>query len=161
MHINPDHFLLTDAGRVTTHARNNVAWKESYRAFHRALAAAEPDTEVYVLIGPQGAGKSSWATSAAVALPRAIFWDAILVRVRERAPILAAAESRGLRSVAVWFRTPLDLCLERNAARPADEIVGEQGIRNVFAALEPPTTDEGFDRIIDVFPTELALARGR
>lgn len=153
MHINPDHFLQTDAGRVMTHERNNEAWRQSYRAFHRALAAAGTDTEVYVLIGAQGSGKSTWARAALARAPHAIVFDAILAKYRERAPIVAATEARGLKTIAVWFRTPLDLCLARNAARPADEVVPEQALRNVFAAIEPPTAEEGFDRIIEVLPT--------
>src|SRR5689334_10537937 len=107
MHINPDHFLQTDAGRVTTHARNNEAWRESYRAFHRALAEARPGTEVYVLVGPQGAGKSTWARQLQQRVPDAIVFDAILVRDRERSPIVAAAAARGFKTIAVWFDAPL------------------------------------------------------
>jgi predicted kinase len=152
MHINPDHFLETDAGRVTTHERNNEAWRLSYRALHRALAVADPDTEVYVLVGAQGSGKSTWARALLRSRPRVIVFDAILVKDRERSPILAAAEAKGLKAIAVWFKTPLSVCLIRNAARPIDEVVPEQAIRNVFAAVEPPTLSEGFDRVIEVQP---------
>lgn len=152
MHINPDHFLETESGRVTTHERNNEAWRQAYRAFHQALAAAEEQTEVYVLIGAQGSGKSTWARELARTLPQAIIFDAILVKHRDRSPILAAAEARGLKSVAVWFRTPLELCLARNASRPPDEVVAEQAIRNVFAATEAPRLTEGFARVVEVRP---------
>jgi predicted kinase len=150
MHINPDHYLETEAGRVITHDRNNDAWKQSYRALHQALANAAPDTKVYVLVGAQGAGKSTWAREFARQNPRAIIFDAILVKNRERTPILAAAEARGVKAVAVWFRTPLEACLERNAAREADEVVPDQGVKNVFAAIEPPSTSEGFEQVIEV-----------
>lgn len=150
MHINPDHFLQTEAGRVTTRTRNNEAWRESYRAFYQALAVAGPETEVYVLVGAQGSGKSTWAVQAARDLPNAIIFDAILVTHRERCPILAAVEARGLKAIAVWFKTPLSTCLARNAARPHDEIVPEVGIRNVFAAIEPPSLFEGFDEVHEI-----------
>ncbi|RRS02893.1 hypothetical protein EIP75_18210 [Aquabacterium soli] len=39
---------------------------------------------------------------------------------------------------------------ERNRGRPPDEIVDEQAIRNVFAAMEPPGLDEGFAQVIEV-----------
>jgi len=152
MHINPDHFLQTETGRVTTHARNNEAWSESYRAFHRALAAAGPDTGVYVLVGAQGSGKSTWAAQAALEQPQAIIFDAILVTHRERCPILAAAQARGLKTIAVWFKTPLAICLARNASRPPDEIVPETGIRNVFAGIEPPSLREGFVEVLQIYP---------
>ncbi len=156
MHINPDHFLETDSGRVTTHERNNEAWRQSYRSFHRALAAAAPGTKVYLMVGAQGSGKSTWARNLARDEPDAIIFDAILVRHRERSPIVAAAEARGLPVVAVWFRTPLELCLARNAARPADEVVPEAAVRNVFAAIEPPDPSEGFVSVIEVPPAGAA-----
>jgi predicted kinase len=150
MHINPDHFLETDSGRVTTHDRNNEAWRESYKAFHRASAGAGPESEVYVLIGAQGSGKSTWAKRLALTRPQAIVFDALLVRYRERVPIVAAAEARGLETIAVWFKTPLAECLARNASRPPDEVVPEQIVKNVFAALEPPVLSEGFARVIEI-----------
>jgi predicted kinase len=154
VHINPDHFLETNAGRLTTHDRNNEAWRQAYKAFHQALACAGPNTEVYVLVGAQGSGKSTWARQLIRAVPQAIIFDAILVKHRERSPIVAAAEAKGVKTVAVWFKAPLAGCLARNAARPPDEIVPEQAVRNVFAALEPPSVSEGFDRVIEVQPDE-------
>jgi predicted kinase len=150
MHINPDHYLDTESGRVTTHDRNNEAWRQSYRAFHRALTNAGPDTKVYVLVGAQGAGKSTWARELARKDQQAIIFDAILVKHRERSPILAAAEAKAIKTVAVWFKTSLEECLARNAARAADEVVPDQAVRNVFAAIEPPSTSEGFERVLEV-----------
>jgi predicted kinase len=150
MHINPDHFLQTESGRVATHDRNNEAWRLSFRALHQALAEAGSLTKVYVLVGAQGAGKSTWAKELARKEPQAIIFDAILVKHRERSPIVAAAEAKGVGAVAVWFRTPLAECLMRNAARAQDEVVPDQAVRNVFAAVEPPTLAEGFEQVIEV-----------
>jgi len=154
VHINPDHFLETPAGRVMTHERNNEAWRLSYRALHQALADAGPETAVYVLVGAQGSGKSTWARRLLHAQPHAIVFDAILVKHRERSPIVAAAEARGVRAVAVWFRTPLAVCLARNSARPPDEVVPEHAVSNVYAAMEPPSRSEGFERVIEVLADE-------
>ena len=105
---------------------------------------------MYVLVGAQGSGKSTWAAQVARDHPSAIIFDAILVTHRERCPILAATEACGLKAIAVWFKTPLSVCLARNAARPHDEIVPEIGIRNVFAAIEPPSRLEGFDEVLEI-----------
>jgi predicted AAA+ superfamily ATPase len=60
-HINPDHFLQTETDRVIRPERNARAWQQSYDAFDDALLRATDATTVYVLVGPQGAGKSTWA----------------------------------------------------------------------------------------------------
>lgn len=150
MHINPDHFLQTPVGRLTTPERNAEAWKQCFAALELAVDGAAPGSKVYVLIGPQGSGKSTWARRRQSEEPSAIIFDAILVKHSERLPILESARRRGLDVIAVWFRTPLDVCLARNAARPLDEIAIEQGLRNVHKALEPPSSSEGFTRILMV-----------
>ncbi len=150
MHINPDHFLQTTAGRVTTPERNAEAWTQCFAALDVALEASDPSTMVYVLVGPQGSGKSTWARQRAADEPNAILFDAILVKRSERSPILTRARDRGIPAIAVWFRTPLDICLARNATRPADEVASEQGIKNVYAAVEAPTQSEGFAEVIEV-----------
>lgn len=150
MHINPDHFLETPEGRLTTPERNVEAWEKCYVALDGALAVATASTKLYVLVGAQGSGKSEWARQRAKEEPGAVFFDAILVKRAERAPILAAARRFGVPATAVWLQTPLDICLRRNAARPPDEVANERGLRNVFAALEPPDSSEGFADVIEV-----------
>jgi predicted kinase len=150
VHINPDHFLQTAAGRVTTPERNAEAWKKCFAAYDAALQDSDLSTRVYLLIGPQGSGKSTWARRKTLEEPHSIFFDAILVKESERSPILAKARERGLPTVAVWFRTPLAVCLARNSARPTDEIAAEQGIRNVYAAIESPSHSEGFAELVEV-----------
>jgi hypothetical protein len=150
MHINPDHFLETHAGRVTTRERNEVAWEQCFHALDLALHNANLGTKVYVMIGSQGAGKSTWVLKNSMTLAEAIVFDAILVKRSERKPIIDAAKAHGVQLVAVWLKTPLELCIARNAKRPSDEIVSERAILNVYAAIEPPSLEEGFSEIIEV-----------
>lgn len=150
MHINPDHFLSATGGRVVTDERNAAAWVKCHAALDSALETSSRDATLYVLVGAQGSGKSTWARAKTIEDPAAIVFDAILVRRTERAPLLAAAMRHGVAAVAVWFRAPLELCVARNAARPPDEVANESGLRNVFAALEPPTAEEGFARIVEL-----------
>jgi len=154
VHINPDHFLETENGRVITHELNLAAWAKCFAALDAALHVAVPSTRLYVLVGPQGAGKSTWAADRHRSEPDAIFFDAILVKRSERGPILAAARAHSAGAIAVWLRTPLDICIARNSARPEDEVVAERAIRNVHAAVEPPSLEEGFERIIEVHASE-------
>jgi predicted kinase len=115
-----------------------------------ALRNADPSTKVYVLVGSQGAGKSTWARSVASTFLRPIVFDAILVKKTERQPILAAARARSVETIAVWFKTPLEVCIARNASRPPDEVVPVQAVRNVHSAIEPPSIAEGFSQVIEV-----------
>ena len=151
-HINPDHFLQTETGRVITPELNVEAWKRSFEAFDAALLCSTEATTFYLLVGPQGAGKSTWARTLAQSDPQAIIFDAILVKKSEREPLIRSASAYPISIIAVWFRTPLETCLARNAARPEDEVVPERGVRNVHAAVEPPTIAEGFHSIIEIFP---------
>lgn len=159
MHINPDHFLETPDGRVVTPERNAVAWEQCFAALDAALRERSSRSVVYVMIGSQASGKSTWARGKHREDPDAIIFDAILVKRVERQPILLAAEKRRVPVAAVWLQTPLQVCVERNAARPLTELVNEQGLRNVFAALEPPQLSEGFSRIIEVEYTHMPILR--
>lgn len=148
MHINPDHFLQTASGRVFTRERNREAWTESFAALDRTLAQATEQTRLYVMIGAQGSGKTTWARKQVEQDRHSIIFDALLVKRAERAILLTAAKQRNVQAFAVWLQTPLNLCLSRNANRPADEVVPEEAIRNVFSILEVPTQEEGFFQII-------------
>ena len=157
MHINPDHFLETPEGRVITPERNAWAWEECNRVLHETLRNASPPSSLYVMVGAQASGKSTWARRKQSDEPEAIIFDAILVKRSEREPILTAAARHRIPAVAVWLRTTLDECVERNSQRTPNEMVNERGLRNVFAALEPPEVDEGFSAIVEVHCGEGAV----
>src|SRR5262245_11123444 len=150
MHINLDDFLDTGSGRIWTAARNAEAWTRSFAALAGALEQATDKTTVYVLIGPQASGKTTWARAKAAEDPNAVLFDAILVKKSERLPILTSARAANVPVVAVWLKTPLDVCVARNAARSISELCNEDGLRNVFAALEPPSLEEGFAAVQEV-----------
>ena len=67
-----------------------------------------------------------------------------LIRMH-RAAYLEIARGHDAQAEALWFDTPLDTCLVRNAARSRQ--VPEEVMQEMAAAFEPPTVDEGFDRI--------------
>ncbi|ENW97738.1 AAA family ATPase [Acinetobacter sp. NIPH 298] len=148
MHINPDHYLETDSGRVFTAERNQIAWAKCFDDFENEVINNSSVRMVYVLIGCQAAGKSTWADKKIKEEPYNIVFDAILVKKVERAPILDIAAQKNLQCIAVLFKTDLAICLERNAQRTIDKMVDEQALKNVFAAIEAPSLDEGFTNII-------------
>nr|USU32815.1 kinase [Methylobacterium sp. OTU13CASTA1] len=104
---------------------------------------------IVVVCGVQGAGKTTWIVAQPKAAP-VIYFDAALPGIRHRAKLLDIARSHGVGIDAVWIRTPLDTALQRNALRPADEIVPVAAILSVANQFEEPTTREGFDRVVIV-----------
>ncbi len=150
MHINPDHFLQTENGRIINAELNRLAWQRAHLALSEALLVTPKPSRLYVLIGAQGAGKSTWAKSTRLVEPGAVIFDAILVQRCERESLIQAAKKHGVDAVATWFTTSLEDCLARNQLRPDDEMVPENAIRNVFKALQPPRLSEGFTEILVV-----------
>ena len=153
MHVlNPDDYLRGPEGlRVFTHERNEAAWEKLYADLERLLSGATPETRLFVVMGVQGGGKTTWVRENQALLgPSAVVLDAALPAERHRARALSLAKRSGVRAVGVWVKTSLELALARNTARPADEVVPEEAIRSVFGLLEGPSHEEGFDEVMVV-----------
>lgn len=71
--------------------------------------------------------------------------DATNLTRMHRRPFLELAARYGARAEAVWFATPLEVCLERNARR--ERRVPEDVMRAMAEAFEEPSEEEGFARI--------------
>jgi len=149
--FNPDDYLHTAEGRIYTEERNAAAWEQLYADLDSLLSTAEHQTRLFVVMGVQGGGKTTWIRSNFEALgPSAVFMDAAVPARRHRARAVALARRCGVRTVAVWINTPLGQALTQNAQRPDDEVVPEFAVRSVFGLLEAPSPDEGFDEVIVV-----------
>jgi predicted kinase len=132
--------------------------------------------ELVVMVGLQGSGKSTWvrdhlaATHAVVSKdhwPRARrrearqrrVVDALLAAGRnvvvdntnptpaDRAPLVALARVHRAAARAVHLDVPLQVCLDRNAAREGRARVPVVGVLATRGRLVAPSTDEGFDRV--------------
>ena len=149
--FNPDDYLQTAEGRIYTEERNAAAWEQMYADLESLLSTAEPQARLFVVMGVQGGGKTTWIRSNYEALgPSAVFMDAAVPARRHRARAVGLARRCGVRTVAVWINTPLGQALTQNAQRPDDEVVPEFAVRSVFGLLEAPSPDEGFDEVIVV-----------
>lgn len=154
--INPDDFLLTPTGRLWTPERNEVAWKQAYAALTSTLAQnsiegpSVPTGDLYLVVGLQGAGKSTWIRNNAERLAPCVFFDAALPRAIHRRPLITIAQSAGTSIHAVWVDVELHVALYHNSLRPEDERVPESSIRSVDGLFEPPTASEGYADVLRV-----------
>jgi len=154
-HINPDHFLETSDGRVDTPERGKAAWELAYSELARQLSVVGALGTLYVVCGLQGSGKSTWVNrNAAAAGEHAVFFDAALPSRKHRSRALGLAASTATPAVAVWVNVPVEVALRRNAARSQSERVPEHIIEHVLEQLEPPSTHEGFVRVVAVNASE-------
>jgi predicted kinase len=71
--------------------------------------------------------------------------DATNLTKRERRPYIKIAASYGCPAEALFFDTPLEVCLERNRSRARQ--VPEEVLRMMAAKLEPPAMEEGFTSV--------------
>jgi predicted kinase len=133
-------------------------------------------TELVVMVGLQGCGKSTWVaghlagTHAVVskdqwpnarrrerrqrrlvdellAAGRDVVVDNTNPSPGERAPLIAIARAHGAVVRAVYVDVPLPVCLDRNAARTGRAQVPLVGVLATAKRLVAPTVEEGFDRV--------------
>jgi predicted kinase len=136
-------------------------------------------SELVLLVGLQGAGKSTLyaqrfaATHELVSLDRlrnnrrprrrqlalleealsrgaSVVVDNTNPTREERAPLVACARAQGARVVAYVFDVPLDEARARNARREGRARVPDVALFVTAKKLEPPTLDEGFDAVVRV-----------
>ena len=68
--------------------------------------------------------------------------DATSLTRWERRPWIRLAEDLDAEAEAIFFDTPLEVCLDRNRQR--ERVVPEDVVREMARRLEPPSTEEGF-----------------
>jgi predicted kinase len=148
MHLNPDHYLQTEAGRVFTVERNAVAWERLYADLLTALKVRP--RRLIMVIGVQGAGKSTWTRNSLSEPCDAIYVDASFPTKSSRSRPIEIAKAAGVQISAVWIKVPLETALRQNRGRPADEVVPDDAVENVFRIFEPPSLSEGLHEVIIV-----------
>jgi predicted kinase len=127
--------------------------------------------EAVILIGIQGAGKTTFYrerfvdTHVRISLDmlrtrrrERILLDACLtarqplvidntnVSIKERSIYIEAAKRSGFRVVGYYFDPDLKASLDRNRKRN-NKVIPEKGVRATFKRLEPPRIEEGFTEL--------------
>jgi predicted kinase len=132
--------------------------------------------ELIVLIGIQGAGKTTFAVQRftgthvliskdrsrnnrrperrqqqllveALAAGQSVVVDNTNPSVAERGALIACACEAGARAIGYLFTSSLDACRTRNASRPPGARVPDVGIFATVKRFEPPSLSEGFDQL--------------
>lgn len=78
--------------------------------------------------------------------------DATSLTRKDRKFFLKIAKQYGCIAEAIYFDTPLEVCIERNRKRA--RVVPEDVIRMMAAKLAPPTEEEGFVSVTVVRPPQ-------
>lgn len=76
--------------------------------------------------------------------------DATNLNADERRPYIDLARTFGADVEALFFDTPVEMCISRNVRR--HRVVPEEAIYAMAAKLRPPQPDEGFAKITVVRP---------
>lgn len=76
--------------------------------------------------------------------------DKMNVTQAQRAVYITKSRNAGFRIVGYYFRSSVEECLRRNAARQSDERVPDKAILGMHKQLQLPELAEGFDELYHV-----------
>jgi len=77
--------------------------------------------------------------------------DATSLTRWERRPWVRLADDADCEAEAIFFDTPLEVCLDRNSRR--ERVVPAAAVRDMARRMEPPSIEEGFARVITLRTT--------
>ena len=114
-------------------------------AVRRLLADDETDQSIHVRVFQT----LRYLLEQRLAIARPVTYiDATNLTPEERGPYLEIGRKWSCEVEAVFLDVPLEICLERNAARVRK--VPEEALLKMAGKLVPPSEDEGFTRILVV-----------
>lgn len=140
MIISPDSFQQNAAGTRYFTPESGVVWKLTQ---DRVRTELEHHDVLVLMVGLPGSGKSTWLVDHAK--PGRLYVDATFCVPEFRAPFIEIAKQVGKPVISIWVDTSFEVCLERNAERPADRRVPDELYDGWWASLleSPPSESEG------------------
>ena len=87
---------------------------------------------------------------AAIAADATFYVDQTSLNAAARNKLFSRLKRKPNQIIGIYFNTPLDIILQRNAQRTGRALVPESAVINMYNALEYPTLDEGFSDIWEV-----------
>ena len=131
--------------------------------------------EAVILVGVQGAGKSTFCRekffdthvrinldmlktrrredvllAACLEAGQSFVVDNTNARAADRAKYVQAAHAKGFRAVAYFFEVPLRDAMQRNNQRKLKQKIPAVAVAATHKKLEPPAKNESFDQIFSV-----------
>lgn len=156
--ISPDTYLYVDKAYMGNDPyQRKVAWAQAKDELTKELSKPIATT-IYITIGIQASGKSTWSGNLKSEIERKIIFDATNLTMVDRFDLLSIVRDsrhKNLKVCAVCFPINLDIAKQRNITRTASRRVPEDVIEKAYADIEFPTVTglssrEQFDEILIV-----------
>ena len=141
--ISPDNYRIIRGEYIFDPATEVTVWGKAYAAVSECLSR---HATLVVLVGLPRSGKSTWARANDT--DELCIFDATSTSVLRRRELCSKVRGGG-KTIAVFFDTPFDVCLERNKLRPRGPLP-DQLMAGMRDKLTRPTMAEGFWQVITV-----------
>lgn len=156
--ISPDAYLYVDGAYLGNDAyQRKVAWAQAKVELIKELSKPIATT-IYITIGVQASGKSTWSASLKPEIGRRIVFDATNLTMVDRFDLLNIVRDsnhENLKVCAVCFPIDLDVAKQRNSTRIAPRRIPEKSLTKAYEDVEFPSVTglssrEKFDEILIV-----------
>lgn len=148
--VSQDEFRVNEAGVYHFDFDTSDKIVTKTKGIWRELLEREDIKRAVLLVGPPGSGKSTWLEENKEA--DTVYFDATNTQTKKRAQLILTAEKAGKPISAVVFKTPVEVCEERNSQRPPGRRVPDFVVQQMATRLdeEPPTEEEGLESVVIV-----------
>lgn len=156
--ISMDAFLLANGiSDFSDESKTEEAWRAAYHELSTMLRSINLPIRLYILIGAQYSGKSTWLTTRSHFYNdrQPIVLDMVNLTPDSRSHWLVLlaeikADGKDIKVCGVYFDVPLEVLVQRNNDLPPNRRLPDHVIQRQYQKLISPTAKERFDEIIIV-----------